>query len=113
MKPRSSRGSPGARRGVLAVCIGCALPTAQGRASVQSPRLGGNTIVVTNCDDSGAGSLRDAIASAVSGDEVDFTNLGCSTITLTSGELEVGVDDLMITGFEHTITAAGMSRVIN
>ena len=113
MKARSGRSSPGACHSVLAACIACALPATEGRAGEQPRHLGGNTIVVTSCDDSGPGSLRDAIASAVSGDEVDFSNLPCSTITLTSGELAVGVDDLMITGFGHTISAAGVSRVIN
>lgn len=55
-------------------------------------------LVVTNCDDSGAGSLRDTIASAVSGDTIDLTQLTCSTITLTSSYLTVLQDDLTITG---------------
>lgn len=56
------------------------------------------TLVVTNCDDSGAGSLRDTIAAAVSGDTIDLTQLTCSTITLTSNYFTVLQDDLTITG---------------
>ena len=55
-------------------------------------------IPVSNCDDSGAGSLRDAVNSAVSGDTIDLTALDCSTITLTSGAIVVPADRLTIQG---------------
>ena len=42
------------------------------------------TQVVTNCADSGAGSLRNAVALASSGDIIDMSALGCSTINLQS-----------------------------
>ena len=46
------------------------------------------TITVTNTDDSGPGSLRQAIVDAAAGDTIDFDLPGCPcTITLTSGEL--------------------------
>jgi hypothetical protein len=66
----------------------------------------GATIQVTNHDDSGPGSLRDAIAGAASGDTIAFTLPTPDTITLTSGELLVrknltiagpGEDSLTIT----------------
>src|SRR5690349_22938012 len=41
--------------------------------------------IVTNCDDSGPGSLRDVVALASTGASIDLTALTCSTITLTSG----------------------------
>ncbi len=48
------------------------------------------TWTVTNCNDSGAGSLRAAVASAASGDAIGFDlSPACSTITLTSGEVEI------------------------
>jgi len=53
---------------------------------------------VTNCDDSGAGSLRDAIAGAASGDTIDFTGLGCNAIVLTGGALSVPLADLIVQG---------------
>lgn len=55
-------------------------PPPQGRAAV----------VVTHCGDAGPGSLREAYAQAIDGDEIDLGQLACSTITLTSGAL---VDD--------------------
>jgi len=56
------------------------------------------TIVVDNCDDGGSGSLRDAVAGAVSGDVIDLTQLSCSTITLDSGGIIATVDDLELVG---------------
>jgi hypothetical protein len=47
-----------------------------------------STLTVLNTLDSGAGSLRDTIAAASSGDKVDFAgSVHGQTITLTSGEL--------------------------
>ncbi len=56
------------------------------------------SIPVSNCDDSGAGSLRDAVASAVDGDTIDLTALDCSTITLTSGAIAIPFDNLTLQG---------------
>jgi predicted outer membrane repeat protein len=53
---------------------------------------------VTNCNDAGAGSLRNAVETAVDGDTVDLTALACSTITLTTGSIVVGADNLTIQG---------------
>src|SRR6478736_6289769 len=48
------------------------------------------TITVTNTNDSGAGSLRQALADAVDGDTINFnSSLNGETITLTSGQLVV------------------------
>lgn len=66
-----------------------------------SHRLSGHApgaIIVENCNDSGPGSLRDAVTSAVDGDTIDLRDLACSVITLTSGEIVVGVDNLTIEG---------------
>jgi hypothetical protein len=59
---------------------------------------------VTNCNDSGAGSLRDAVAAAASGDTIDFSTLtvgdpGCvSGITLTTGAIVISQQKLTIKG---------------
>ncbi len=57
-----------------------------------------STITVTNDDDSGSGSLRAAIGSAVSGDTIDFAPSAYGTITLTSGPLSAPNIDLTIQG---------------
>lgn len=56
------------------------------------------TLPVTNCNDSGAGSFRDAVTTAGNGDTVDLSALPCSTITLTTGAVATGVDNLTIVG---------------
>lgn len=55
------------------------------------------TLTVTNTADSGAGSLRQAILDAASGDTINFSLPANSTITLTSVELAVN-KSLTITG---------------
>ena len=57
-----------------------------------------NVVTVTNTNDSGPGSLRDAINNAVSGEIIKFAKSAYGTITLTSGSLQVNMIDLTITG---------------
>ena len=59
---------------------------------------GGATHTVTNCNDDGAGSFREAMITAADNDVIDLSGLSCSTITLTGGWVEVGVDNLTIVG---------------
>ncbi|MDL1868123.1 hypothetical protein FBQ98_01640 [Gammaproteobacteria bacterium PRO6] len=61
-------------------------------------RAPGNALPVTNCGDSGPGSLRDAVAAAADDDTIDLTQLDCSKITLTTGAIEIGVDTLTLVG---------------
>lgn len=74
------------------------------------------TITVTNTNDSGAGSLRQAIADAAPGDTINFGgSISGSTITLTSGELVID-KDLTIQGpGAHLLSISGnnASRVFN
>jgi hypothetical protein len=59
-------------------------------AVVGLPSVRGATITVVNTNDSGAGSLRQALAGAVDGDTINFnSSLNGQTIVSTSGELEV------------------------
>src|SRR5262249_13300138 len=51
-----------------------------------------STLTVVNLNDSGPGSLRCALAQAQPGDTVAFAHRLHGTITLTSGELQVGQD---------------------
>lgn len=55
-------------------------------------------IAVTNCDDSGPGSLRDTIVAAVDGDTIDLTGLTCSRISLSTGAIVFGAANLTIDG---------------
>src|SRR6476661_9022863 len=67
----------------------CAIPfgLAQPNAAKQSVVKPATTILVTNTNDSGSGSLRDALADANDGDTIDATGVS-GTILLTSGELQ-------------------------
>jgi len=62
------------------------------------PAPAATTLVVNNCDDAGAGSLRDTIGAASSDDTIDLTQLACSRITLTSGAILFGQTNLAIKG---------------
>jgi hypothetical protein len=69
-------------------------------------------IHVTNCNDSGPGSLRAVVGAASSGDTVSFAlSPSCSTITLTTGLIDVttsitikgpGASILAVSGGEHS-----------
>jgi hypothetical protein len=73
----------------LASCIASSATAARtGLADrVSLPPVVRGAVPVTNCDDSGPGSLREAYFNAVDGDAIDLRNLDCSTITLTTGAL--------------------------
>lgn len=87
------------------------LPGAR-RAGV--PRTGAAR-VVSNCNDSGVGSLRSAVAGAGDGDAIDLSQLSCSTITLVTGSIEVAVDNLRFEGPGRThlaIDGNGSDRIL-
>jgi hypothetical protein len=73
----------------LALMAGASLPASEARAA---------TVPVVNCRDSGAGSLRGAVASARSGDTIDLTKLGCRKIVLTSGPIDIPQQYLSLIG---------------
>ena len=77
---------------------------AERAALAPDPGGDGNAIVVANCNDSGPGSLRDAVASAGDGGSVDLTALTCSTITLTSGAI-------VIAGYGVTVFGPGANAL--
>jgi len=74
------------RFALISVLLLCAMATQTGAA----------TITVTNTNDSGPGSLRQAILNASSGDTINFAP-SVTTVTLTSGELVID-KNLTITG---------------
>ena len=99
---------------IAAICAGSAsaMPAtlhAPEAAVAGAPRAPAN-VVVTNCNDSGPGSLRDAISNAATGDTIDLTQLGCSTITLTTGTIVIAQSNLSLLGpgrFGLTIDGSG------
>ena len=63
---------------------------------------------VINCNDSGTGSLRAAVAGAASGDTIDMSALACGKITLTTGAINVTVNTLTLHGpGRKALTIAG------
>jgi hypothetical protein len=57
------------------------------------------TLQVSNCASTGAGSLRNVVAAANSGDTVDLSKLKCSVITVgTGGTIQVPQQDLTLVG---------------
>ncbi|MEP7043406.1 MAG: right-handed parallel beta-helix repeat-containing protein [Dokdonella sp.] len=56
------------------------------------------TLLVTNCEDDGPGSLRAAIAAAADADIVDLSTLRCGRITLETGAIPIQLDNLTLTG---------------
>ncbi|HET7924559.1 MAG TPA: choice-of-anchor Q domain-containing protein, partial [Rhodanobacteraceae bacterium] len=93
--------SPLSRRAMrlhpLAACLVSALfLNAHGADAANGAPRG--SIVVQNCDDSGAGSLRDAVATAGDGDVIDLTGLACGEITLTSGAIATSLNTLTLNG---------------
>jgi len=95
---------------------GLALALAASGASLPTEGVAA-TRMVSNCLDSGSGSLRDTIAAVttVSNDEVTFSaSLPCSTITLSSGEIPVTQVNLSISGpgaGALAISGGGIHRV--
>jgi hypothetical protein len=113
-----------ARLHPLALALSASLAFASSHVeSRASLRAGGaSRITVDNCDDSGPGSLRAAVASAVSGDFIDFApSTPCSVVSLTSGPVVIanGVDGLPLAELAIyatvqtpvTIDGGGLDRV--
>ncbi|NQU11810.1 cadherin-like domain-containing protein, partial [bacterium] len=89
--------------------------------SIDAGLIAGTTHVVTNTNDSGSGSLRQAIANANTGEIIDLSGLS-GTIALTSGELTIdksvalrgpGADTLTISGsdLDHVIQVEAGAHV--
>ena len=99
---------------ILLVTV-CAIPFALGQrqfADTKSQNLEAATITVTNTNDSGPGSLRQALADALDGDTINFAVTG--TIELDTGELYVS-KDVTIDGpgaDQLTVDAFHQSRVL-
>ena len=122
----ASQWLPSVRRRSLVACIAATLAfsvftpsdlrarPARHAPAMNAPATPAGTVIVTNCDDAGPGSLRDAVANAASGETIDLTQLACSTITLTTGAIDVPLDDLSVTGpgaATLTVNGSNLDRV--
>ena len=79
------------------------LATDSGMPIQAAPDRPTSIFLVENCDDAGQGSLRDAVNAAnMAGIDAtikfDLNTMGCSTISLTTGEMGVTIDNLTIQG---------------
>ena len=92
----------------LAACLALVLG-APGAGAAPPP----TALVVQNCLDHGPGSLRQAVVDAAPGEPIDLTQLGCSTITLTTGSINVSRAQLIQGPGPDalTIDGAGIDRV--
>lgn len=90
-----------------ALIAALALPAVHVAAAASTPQP--QAITVANCNDSGTGSLRAAIASVTGANHVvDLSGLACSTITLTTGALVTTAIDLTLLGpADHHLTIDG------
>src|SRR4051794_10075140 len=105
ISPRNRAERRAAMRGKGRRAAGAALTAGSAALAMTAGVLGGSapsagaatTITVTSLANSGAGTLRDALAAAADGDTIDFQPGLSGTITLTTGELKVQ-DAVTITG---------------
>lgn len=76
---------------------------------------GAATFNVTNGNDAGAGSLREALSQAnanAEADVIDLSTVSGQTISITSGQLEIDDDQITINGADATLDAGGNSRAL-
>lgn len=94
----------------LAVVVGCTVALLMGGVGAAHAA----TITVTNTNDSGAGSLRQAVIGAASGDTILFAaGLSGQTITLTTGEIAINKSLTIGSNVPITISGNNASRVFN
>ncbi len=112
---RAARRALARRRGGAVLAAGAAaFGTGAAVLAVTATPAGAITIPVTNTNDAGAGSLRDALAAAGDGDVIDATGIS-GTITLATGELVIA-DEVTISGPGSgalTIDAGNTSRIFS
>ncbi|MEM7054198.1 MAG: hypothetical protein AAF446_06570, partial [Pseudomonadota bacterium] len=93
-------------RSALGLAIAAALATQSAQAA---------TFNVTNTDDVGPGSFRQALIDANANNEADtieLSSISGQTIKLSSGQLSIQDDSITINGSEVTLDAGRRSRVI-
>src|ERR1700730_7956796 len=90
---------------LLAVCV---IPFALAQRTTVKGNRPANVITVTNGDDSGPGSLRQALAGANDGDTINF-DPSVGTVTLTTAELAID-KSLTLSGAPQIVTVARSSQ---
>ena len=90
---------------LLAVCV---IPFALAQRTTVKGNRPANVITVTNGDDSGPGSLRQALADANDGDTINF-DPSVGTVTLTTAELAID-KSLTLSGAPQMVTVARSSQ---
>ncbi len=97
LRPHSALGWKSRLSWLTASCI-AAVPLSTAGLARPSPLTTAVTRAVTNCNNSGPGSLRDVIAQAASGDIIDLTPAGCDRIELQGQPIAVPQNALRIEG---------------
>src|ERR1041384_1801351 len=87
----------------------CSVPCALAQGTTPKGNKPANTITVTNTNDSGPGSLRQALADVNDGDTINFGVSG--TIALTSGELVIDKDITISGPGQNLLTVRPLSQV--
>lgn len=95
----------------LSIAPAAAMHPAHSPASTSPIDAAGTTIVVTNCNDRGPGSLRAAVAGAIGSETIDMRGLSCRRIDLTSGAIVIPQISLTLLGGGITIDANHTSQV--
>src|SRR6266496_3325049 len=90
---------------LLAVCV---IPFALAQRTTVKGNKPADVITVTNGDDSGPGSLRQALADANDGDTINF-DPSVGTVTLTTAELAID-KSLTLSGAPQMVTVARSSQ---
>jgi hypothetical protein len=95
---------------VLLLSAMCVIPLASAQRILTKANRPADTITVTNTNDSGPGSLRQALADASDGDTINFdVSLNGQIIALTSGELVID-KSITITGPGSDQLAVGVQN---
>lgn len=96
--------------------LAAGLAAALALAALPAARGGSSPLPVTNCNDSGPGSLRAAASAPIApGSTIDLSGLSCSVITLTTGAIDFQVNELTLDGPGAdglTIDGNGNDRVL-
>ena len=90
---------------LVAVCV---IPFALAQRTTAKGNRPANVITVTNTNDSGAGSLRQALADAQDGDTINF-DPSVNTVTLTTAELSIS-QSITISASPQTVTVQRASQ---